>query len=183
MSTFLTIPLEDILLFLDENKIKRPKSNKALYDRAWEILSSGSDLIISSLAIEDFLLAYNAQENLEQSYKTSTLLLSSDDELRELSNLVGLSTIRKDRLIRILGYLGLLVNDTSTFDTLPKDALWLIGSKLDCHSITTFRLISKRFVELFNEKEITNMLRASLHRTTFFDLITYNRKELDTLYH
>jgi hypothetical protein len=193
MSTFLTIPLEDILLFLKENNLKIPRTataspksdrfrtNKATYNLAWETLSSGGELVISSLAIEDFILAYNSQGSLDKSYKTSTLLISSDEQLRDLSNLVGLSIIRRDRLIRILGYLGLLVNDVSTFDTLPKDALWIIGSNLDCRSIGTFRVISKRFAELFNEKEITDMIRASLHRATSRNLTTYTRNDLDTL--
>jgi hypothetical protein len=182
MSTFLTIPLEDVVLLLKENSLKIPRTNKAIYTRAWEIIKDNEEsLTISSLAIKDFILAYNAQDIPAEKYKTSTLLLSSDDQLRELSNQIGLPIVRKDRLIRILGYLGLLVNDVSTFDILPKDALRLIGSNLDCRSITTFRLISKRFAELFNEKEITQMRRASLHRATSLDLTDYNREELDWL--
>jgi alpha-tubulin suppressor-like RCC1 family protein len=189
MSIFLTIPLEDILRFLKENQIeksritkaKKPETTEAIYDKAWKLIRAGGDLVISSLAIEDFILAYNAQGNLSQTYQTSTLLVSSDEQLRDLSNLLGLSMVRRDRLIRILGYLGLLVNDISTFDTLPKDALWLIGTNLDCRTIATFRLISKRFAELFDEKGITDMLRASLHRTTSRNLIGSSRKDLDIL--
>jgi alpha-tubulin suppressor-like RCC1 family protein len=173
--------LKDIIIFLEENQLKVPRTTKAIYDLAWETISENEDSTISPLSIKDFILAYNHQENLNQSYKTSTLLLSSDDQLRDLSNLVGLSVVRKDRLIRILGYLNLLINDVSTFDTLPKDALWIIGSNLDCRTITTFRLISKRFAELFTDQEIVEMRRIRLHRDTSLDLTTYTKSELDYL--
>jgi hypothetical protein len=178
----LTIPFQEILLLLDENQIEKPRSIKATYQLAYKTLIKRQDLIISSLYIKDFMLAYHTREKFngyQPRYQTSTILSSSAKEIRELTGLLGLSVIRKDRLIRILSHLGLLIPDISFLDLLPKESLGLIASCLDSRGITTFRLISKRISELFKESEITELLRWVLGRKTSFDLTTYRRPELD----
>jgi hypothetical protein len=65
--------------------------------------------------------------------------------------------------------------------SLPKEIIWLIGSKLNHRSLIAYHLISKGFYQLFNENEITEILRTILHRETSLILTTYTRKELEYL--
>jgi hypothetical protein len=85
-------------------------------------------------------------------------------------------------MIRILGYLNLLDNDMSVFDRLPKDALKLIGMRLDCQSLSLFCSISTNFNRLFCiTDELIGMLRNKLQENTRLDQTTFTRKELGLL--
>jgi alpha-tubulin suppressor-like RCC1 family protein len=95
---------------------------------------------------------------------------------------LGLVEVDKERIIRILGYLGLLDNDLSVFDKLPKDALRLIGLRLDCRSLGLFCQISSNFNKTFClSGELTEMLRIKLQETTRLDLTGYTKTELGLL--
>jgi alpha-tubulin suppressor-like RCC1 family protein len=95
---------------------------------------------------------------------------------------MGFPYLPKGRIIRILGYLGLLDNDISFFDQLPKETLGIIASNLDCESLSLFCQISSTFNKFFCiTGDLTEILRVKLQEETRLDLSHYDQKELGLL--
>jgi alpha-tubulin suppressor-like RCC1 family protein len=181
-STFLTIPFEEIKRFLNYYQLPIPRDEEEAYEAVWDYILDHSGLDVPSTYLEDFILAYNHQDKVDQVYATSNLLLQSDTELLELTHSLGLRVVDKERLIRILGYLSLLDNDLSLFDKLPAEILRFMGMKLDCHSLGLFCRISSRFNQLFCETDqLTEMLRDKLQEINRLDLSQFTRDQLGIL--
>jgi alpha-tubulin suppressor-like RCC1 family protein len=104
MSTFLTIPQEEIEAFLAYYGIE----SEDPYLEAWNLILDNPDLEIPSLAIKDFILAYDHQESLQTAYTKSSILKAEDSDLTRLSQKLGLEEVNRERIIRILGYLDLI---------------------------------------------------------------------------
>jgi hypothetical protein len=89
-----------------------------------------------------------------------------------------LSSHSKERIFRILGYINLPDNDTSIFDRLPNDILFIILQNLDCDELVLTYLISSKFNKLSQKDEFTQILRNKLRERTRLNLDHYNKKEL-----
>src|SRR5689334_10532285 len=137
MTSFKEVPYSDIKDLLITNKQEVPVNEDEAYSKAWNLIKNNPGINVSSLFIADFIIAYNLslQGIQANSYKTSSILLARDADLQLLSNALHLPSVDKERIIRILGYLGLLDNDTDIFDTLPLEVLERVISELDCKSI------------------------------------------------
>ena len=179
MTSFTAIPFADITNFL--SSIHHPPSNNQLsdYSTAWYLLKSGE---INSMppAIADWFIAWNlSNEKVSfDTYKTSEILLSTD--LSELSHQLTLTHPDKERIIRILGYLGRLDNDINVFDQLPQEILTNIASNLDCKTISLICRISSGF-NAYCEKNLDSVLRENLKQTYKFNLDKHTRQQLLTL--
>src|SRR5436853_3802335 len=147
MTSLTAIPFADIEEFLLANGQIIPENQLDTYKLAWNLI-----LIVDSVpsSIADFLIALNlsTQDIKVPTYKLSQILLSSEEQLTELSNLLTLSTIERERIIRILKYLQVLVDDSNFIDTLPREVLKDIIMSLDCKSILSTCNISPSFNNL-----------------------------------
>jgi hypothetical protein len=182
MNSFTTIPFVDLLSFLSNHSI--PTDSSQPYESALQIIRSqqtkNNQPISAPISIIDWIIADKLSStgvSIDR-VTTSTILSSSDILLLELANILTLNHVDKERILRILGYLNLLVNDTSIFDTLPDEILFLILQNLDCDELLLTYLISSKFNELFQKEGVTQILRNKLRERTRLNLNQYNRKEL-----
>ena len=90
--------------------------------------------------------------------------------------------IDRERIIRILGYLGYLNNDMNVFDQLPAEVLSNLLLYLDCKSILLICKLSGKFSK-FCEINLVNLLKENLHTMTRLNTNKYNRQQLTNLCH
>jgi alpha-tubulin suppressor-like RCC1 family protein len=182
MSTFTTIPLEEIHRFLEYYEIPIPSDSTEAYFSAWEYITDHPNLYLPSIYLEDFILAYNRQEELTESQGISAILMETNENLTDLAHSLGLLQVDKERIIRILGYLNLLEDDLTIFETLPTEALLNIWMRLDCSDLGLLCRISKKFNYRFcSGDKLTEILRTKLQSITGLDLSHYTRKELESM--
>jgi alpha-tubulin suppressor-like RCC1 family protein len=185
MNSFTTIPFVDLLSFLSSHSIST--DNYQAYEIALKIIRSdqaeNSQLISTPISVLDWIIAdkLSSTDISIDRFTTSAILLSSDYLLKELANILTLNHVNKERITRILGYLNLLDNDISIFDTLPDDILFIILQNLDCHELLLTSLISSKFNKLSQKEGVTQILRNKLRERTRLNLDQYNRKELNFL--
>jgi alpha-tubulin suppressor-like RCC1 family protein len=174
---------EEIKEYLRSYRPIIPQDPRAAYDLIWRYLIGHPDYPIPSVYIDDLVTAYHQQEKNLEKYLVSLILLSSERKLFSMAQSLGLPEVDKIQIIRILDHLQLLDHDVSLFDLLPKEVLIIIGSQLDCDSLGSFGLISRRFHQLFNlTGELTEMLRIKVQNLTRLDLSHYTKRQLKITY-
>src|SRR5205085_12364884 len=145
---------------------------------AWNLLRSN---IIQSIpsSIADWFIAYDLSIQRIQipSYKSTDILFSTDEKLYNLSKLLILSSVDKERILRILGYLKHLDNDIDVFGTLPDDAIQNIMLNLDCQTILLICKLSTGF-SAFCQRTLDNILKEKLFRITRFNVSRYDKQRL-----
>ena len=104
----------------------------------------------------------------------------SDIDLQILTNQLGLSTLDKERFIRILRYSNALLDDISILENLPDDILFEILVNLDCKSIALMCKLSSNLSN-FCRRNLDNLLRQNLTRTTGLNIYDYTRQQLINL--
>jgi alpha-tubulin suppressor-like RCC1 family protein len=183
MSSFLTIPLDEMYKYCQYHQLEIPREAKATYDLVWKFLFDHPDHSIHSVYLNDFVTAYGLQGRIIQKSLASSIILGSEKELLGLARSLGLFKVNKDKIIRILSYLNLLDHDMSLFDLLPQDTLKLIGSHLDCLSLGSFGMISRRFHQLLGITGIIiELLRFETQKRTRLDLSNYSHRQLGIVY-
>jgi alpha-tubulin suppressor-like RCC1 family protein len=180
-STFLIVPFEEIIKFLSEYDLPFPLDKEAAYLLAWEYLVD-HEPTISSVYLQDFMLAYSHQDMITDRYSSSYLLASPEGELIDLARTLGLPEVNREQLIRILGYLDLLDNDVSIFDRLSKDILEYLSRYLDYDSLCRFSRISSSTHRLIGMTDnLVQLFRTRLSLETKLDLAHFTKKELGIL--
>jgi alpha-tubulin suppressor-like RCC1 family protein len=185
MNSFTTIPFIDILSFLSSQSI--PNNNPKTYETALHIIRSDRDKNSQEISAPTSVIDWIISDNLSSTgvsidkITTSAILSSSDDLLMDLANILSLNHVNKERILRILGYLNLLDNDMSIFDTLFDDILFAILQNLNCDEILSICLISSKFNKLSQKEGVSQILRNKLRERTRLNLEHYNRKELNFL--
>ena len=134
MVSFISIPYSDIITLLNSYSQSISDNESENYQRAWNFLNN-NNLEKIPVSIADFIVASHLTIN--EKYKTSDILFGLID-LKELSQLLGLDYVDRERIIRILGYLNKLDNDRSIYESLPHEILKKILMELDCPSISLF---------------------------------------------
>lgn len=175
MSSFLSVPYADILTYLESNGIIISKNKLDNYHVAWNSLLINPTTSVP-ISIADFIIALNLSG-------TSTIPMQSSFEiLTNISNKDLPFTLEissdKERMIRILGYLGKISDNYTIFQILPKEILEFILLKLDCQTIHSFSQVSKKLTMIFSYKEV---LRERLQRVTRRNLKDYSLEKLETL--
>jgi len=160
MASFTAIPLSDIHLFLSLHKYIIPPDPALAYQSAWNLIQSGK-ATVAPTSISDWLIAYNLAIQGVQIPPTSasSILLNTDESLLPLAQQLNLPDVNKERILRILDYLGVLQNDMSIFDVLPVEMVLEILSHLDCKTILSACNISDRFKQICKSGEILPLLR------------------------
>ena len=176
MTSFLDVPYNDIIYLLGKNNIPMSSQKEETYDHAWKLILKNKDNInfFVPVSIADFIIAFNNQNKNIKTYTSSSILLSSNDDILPLTKLFGF--LNKERLLRILNYLGLLKDDTSKFEDLPDEVIQLILLNLDCDDIPLICNISKRFSNFCSTGKLENILREKLK--TNIRLNGLNEREL-----
>jgi alpha-tubulin suppressor-like RCC1 family protein len=181
VSTFTTIPFEDIKEFLGPSFSGLFDNPDWTYQVAREhLLERRPDRWVQSLSLIDYLLAQQYRGSIKIKYLASSILQRPEKELSKLARSLGLNEINRERIIRILGFLNLLDNDLSVFDRLPWEILVLIGSSLNCRSLSFFTRISRRFRDLA-EGKLVGMIQTKLHLNTGLEVSHYSKEELGFL--
>jgi alpha-tubulin suppressor-like RCC1 family protein len=182
MASFTSVPFEDISYVLSSNGIVVPSDKTYAYQLVWEIIKEGLVQNVP-ITIGDWSIAYNLGSNGINIPRitTSQILFTPDNELSQLANTLTLNIVDKERIIRILGYLDVLDNDMSIYDTLPEHVLSLILQKLECADILLTCKISKTFNKVCNEDKITTILRKKLEEKTGLVLPENNQEQLSNM--
>jgi alpha-tubulin suppressor-like RCC1 family protein len=183
MASFTSISYSDIVQFLTIYNQKIPLDKNEAYDIAWELIINNPGMNIPVPSIDDFVIAYYFLENniVLPRYKTSDILFTPDKDLIYLSDQLNLPLVDKERMIRILGYIGSLDNDISIYDLLPDEILANILVKLDCKTITLFCLLSKRFNKFCSTDKYTELLRTKIWEKIKLDTRNYDKYQLHRL--
>ena len=186
MTSFVQVPYEDILSFL--RAYNQPISNDKIqnYRAAWSFLTKNNVSEVP-IPIVDFLIALNlSQNNIEiPVYKTRDILVPTEEidkiKLSELPTLLNLPSLDKERIIRVLNYLGALDNDMSIYDVLPIEVSRMIALQLNCKEIRLFCRLSDKFNNYcFNEGGLKSILIEKL-KDERRDLSDYNLAQLERL--
>ena len=124
MLSITAIPANEIISFLNINNIQQSSDIKQNYLLAWDLLKS-NNFVSASPSINDWIIAMNlATSNIKLSPITLLDVLStSDANLKDLSNQLGLQSVDKERLIRILRYSNALLDDIYFLENLPNDVI------------------------------------------------------------
>src|SRR5436853_551799 len=181
MQSFTAIPSDDIIAFLQSNNISPSSDVQQNYLTAWDRLRS-DDYRSTPSSIADWIIAINlATSNIHlPPMKFLDILAMSDIDLQILTNQLTLPTLDKERFIRILRYSNALLDDMSILENLPDDVLFEILVKLDCKSIP---LVCKSSSNLshFCQRNLNNLLRQNLTKTTGLNTYDYNKEQLINL--
>ncbi len=161
MSSFTVIPIEDIHLFLSSNNTPIPINSDDSYIAAWNLIQNNQGNLIAPPSISDWIIAYNLSTQGTQfpSTKTTEIILTPDNELLNLSRDLGLENINKERILRILNYLGVLVDDSLVYNDIPDELLGLIFRNLDCKTIELMCKTSYRVNNFCQSRAFKNMIQ------------------------
>lgn len=174
MTSFTQVPYEDILSFL--RAYDRPISNDKIqnYRDAWNFLVK-NNISEVPVSIADFVIALNPPLNIRK-YSAKEIIESPN--LDELSVQLNLPYVDKERIIRILGFLNLLINDYSVYEKLPKELLSEIVLNLDCKNIKLICQVSEKFHD-FCDANLESILRRKIK--TRLNISKYNKQQLEKL--
>ena len=173
MTSLFAIPFNDIILFFHKNNIAISPDKTQIYTKLWQLIQVNGLTNVPS-SIVDWITAYNLSMDqiILSQCKTTEILLASDIDLLSLTNKLSLSVPDKHRIIRILGYLGLLINDMSVFDSLPYDVIQLITHNLDYRSLFSLCKVSKGLHDYYKSGKVEQTLKLKIGSR-------YNLKELE----
>src|SRR5437868_726695 len=181
MLSITAVPYEDVKFYLSMNQQPLPYTKEAVYQDAEDLIYSGQALHAPP-AIDDFIIANNllASNITFPTYNASSILLSADADLIDLSESLLLTEVDKERIIRILGYLNVLNNDMNVFDQLPLDIWRNIIYYISCKDLLLICDLSSKF-SVFCQDNLETLLRETLTRTTGLMTNTYNKQQLMNL--
>lgn len=149
-----SVPLEDVKYFFGINNYDIPINKREIYNVLDQILSN-KDYDIIPLSISDFIIAKSLANKHIKTYDISDILFKNDDELLSLTRILQLPDINKERIIRILSYLGKL--NTSAFDILPDETLRVILDELDCKSAFLFCKTNPKLKRFCNQNLLPSL--------------------------
>lgn len=121
MTSFTTIPVDDIIEFLQINNIQPTLNKSQNYLLAWNLLKSNT-IHYAPSSISDYIIAlnlYTSDVKLPQ-LKLSNILSVSNTELKDLTYQLTLPLVDKERIIRVLTYSNALIDDTSIIKEEPQ---------------------------------------------------------------
>lgn len=165
-----TIPFNDIIKYLQINNQIIPSNQSDAYQLVSELIQS-RESIIYPLSVTDFIIAQNLQNVKLPVYKISAIIVASNDDLKDLSRALTLPYPDRERIIRILNYLGYLDNNISIFTTLSLDILENILSRVSCKTLLLICKLSPTFCTT----SMDTLLRINLAK---FNTSGFNRQQL-----
>ena len=140
------IPSDDIKDFIIEYGYDVPDSKNEKYNLLSKIISNNT-INEAPTSIVDYIIAAKLidDEIIINKKLASEIIMTNEKDLTELSNILLLPYVNKERILRILGYINKLDNDLSLFDKLPDETIVQIIKNFDCKSIFDICELSNRF--------------------------------------
>ncbi len=178
LDSFIEIPLSDIQSFIDNTGSKDP------YQDAMDLIFS--DKFIQEKipqSITDWILALNIAQNYKYIDKitSSSILFAKDHDLIPLTQSLQLHEINKERILRILKYLGILDNDMSVYDMFPDEVILNIFNNLRCRDIFLTCDFSRRFKSLCQSTDYLEFMKRKITMETGLVTKQYNLKQLNNI--
>lgn len=197
------IPYDDILLFLAANERQCSETKEFNYKYVSLMLET-NQAEFAPLSITDYLLARNVQKSGIElpSLSYSYIEGSTPDELTYLVEQLDITIYNKERIIRILNYLGLLIKDEDDkendnvellplnighFQIFTYESLYSLYKWMDYKVIIRTAMVSKWFCKyyeylksspLYQEILESSIKYGFLDRRIRLDLTGYNKDEL-----
>ncbi len=178
LNSFTDIPISDINLLLSRNNIAIPADNTQAYQLAKQLLLTSNLPSVPSTSFIDFIIALHISRNFAVSrYNLSDIQNVNDEQLTPLANAFGLNTIDRNRIIRILKFLGGLNSDVTLFEQVPTELLLQTLRYADCQTISRTCESSPQFQRVCNSNEVLSLMkRAVTERTGMVtDNLDFNR--------
>ncbi len=182
LDSFNTIPLADIQLLLSINNI--PISEGNIYNTARNLLLTGNLRSVPATSLADWIIAYRvANTNTVPQFHISAILQASSQELRTLAQSLSLNNINsfsKERMFRILRFLGVLNDDIILLEYLPDD---LLLKTLNYYPTCNIHLACEidPFRRLCQKNSFLNFMRIRVGNDTRFNTSEFTRDQLDRL--
>ncbi len=176
LNSFETIPLEEIQKLLTVNNI--PLTSDP-YQTAKELLLTNNLPTVPSIYFIDFIIALHSASKQITPINLSDIILSSNDGLVSLAQSLMLTGVDKDRIIRILKFMGLLVDDSTLFERIPEDLLLQIMRNTKCISVICN--VSPIFKQLCNKPEALLIMREKVREQIGLITTQYNFEQLKGL--
>jgi alpha-tubulin suppressor-like RCC1 family protein len=174
MTNIKDIDIKDVNYFLDHNRISRTVGDP--YTVLWNFLSSNRNTNIKAPeSITDWVLAYNISSQEIKKYDSVEIMMSNDDNLKDLSRRLGLNSVDKTRIVRILNYLNKLTISINLFNELPDELI--VNILLMTDDFYKFCSLSNKFNSVCNN-EFVPYLRHKLKHNTGLNTDKYNREQL-----
>jgi len=163
------IDKKEIEYFLKQNNISYTHNPYLIF---WNFLIQNKDVLVNE-SIADWVLAYNISNQNIDTYNPIDILSQKDENLLSLSQRLGLTSIDKTRILRILRY----VNKLITLDQLPNDVINKILLSLSDEDIPKLCQISNKINTICNNDFIP-YLKEKLINDTGLDVSNYTNKQL-----
>lgn len=130
---FSEVPYKDVLVFLNLRGVDVSDNQNENYEIGASLITEVDSNDQIPVSIADFMIAYNLYDRIDEIdiYKMSDIYTNKVDPNRQLR----LSFTDKDRITRILSYLGKLENDLNIYEMIPIPILVNIMSNLSLSDI------------------------------------------------
>ncbi len=178
INTFTTIPLDDIYFTLYNSNIQILPNNQDNYQNVLGLISADK-LQQVPIPIADWIIAWNVFNNNNNIpiVSSSQILLGSDQELLPLAKSLMLDTVDKERMIRILKYLGNYTEDL-LFEQMPPELLLLTLEYVDCKDIMLMVKVSPQFKKLYDSGQLLQFMRVLVNKRSGLNVDNFTLPEL-----
>ena len=112
MTSIKDIPYDDILIFLNKNKIDVPDDIDEAYNLV-RYLIENKEIIFEPISIIEWIMAYNLLQRKVYipSYTITQIKLMNSTEIKKLANLLTMKSTNINNIINILYYSGHIISD------------------------------------------------------------------------
>ncbi len=182
LNSFNTIPSADIQQLLTGNNIPISSDNRVAYETARNLLLTGNLQSVPSIIFADWIIAYRlANTNIVPRFNISTILQASPEQLQILAQSLSLNGINKERIFRILRFLGVLDDDMSLFEYVPEE---LLLKTLEYYPVCDIPLVcnvTPTFNRLCQKDSFLNLMRRLLGEKTGYNTSEFTMDQLKRL--
>ncbi len=183
LNSFTTIPISNIYQLLVMYNHHIFEDEELNYQNALKLILTQNLSTVPALIFIDWITAYRlavSNANIPQ-INISNLLKTSDTILQTLAQLLSLPEANKERIIRILRFLGVLNDDINLFTYLPDDLLLQTLDYFECEDIPLICDLSPEFHRLCDNGKVTNLMRKRVTKQLGLNTDRYDMDQLSKL--
>ncbi len=160
LNSFTNIPISDIHLLLTQNNIAVPTDNSQAYQLAQNLLLTNNLPSVPSTSFIDFIVALHVSGNFNVPvYNLSDIQNATDEQLRPLATAFSLNMVDRQRIVRILKFLGGLNSDVTLFEQVPTELLLQTLRYADCNTISRICESGPQFQRACNSNDFLSFMR------------------------
>ncbi len=149
LNSFTMIPIADIQLLLNSNNIQISADDETNYQTARNLLLTRNLQTVPSISLIDWIIAYRVASaaNVPR-INISSVINASNEELLPLSQSLLLVNVDKERIFRILRFMGVLNDDMILLETMPPELMMLTMEYVPCKDLSLLCSILPQLCEL-----------------------------------